>query len=142
VDTGERALKVLVVEDNPLVSGSRARAFEQAGCRVATADSADEAIETLSGAPSFDLVLTDINLRKQDLRDQSGLYLARWISTHHPNVPIVGYSALFQEADIPTDEHPEISRWLFKGTLGMGELRSFIEDAMELGRQARSAREE
>jgi CheY-like chemotaxis protein len=55
------ATKVLVVEDDPVVSRILSRQLASEGCEVHSAGCAEEAIR-LAGSDRFDLILTDVNL--------------------------------------------------------------------------------
>jgi CheY-like chemotaxis protein len=134
------AVKILVVEDNPMLAELRADLFKELGCEVTTAPSAEEAVAELSAVGPVDVVMTDVNL-SSDEHDQSGLALARWVSESHPEIPVVAYTAHFQEADLAIDKHPEISQWFVKGSLRLPDLEKAMEDVVQLGRRARIARE-
>ena len=134
------AVKVLLVEDHPQIAKLRAELFENLGCQVSAAESVQDAIAELSSPAQFDIVMTDINLG-EDLEDQSGLELARWIRDSDPDLPIVAYTAVFNESDLPMDRHPEIAQWIVKGSLGLADLRDAMEGVVRLGREARSVRE-
>ena len=138
-DSGSE-VKVLLVEDHPQIAKLRAELFENLGCQVRTAESVQDAIAELSSSAEFDVVMTDINLGN-DPKDQSGLELARRIRDSDPDLPIVGYSAVFTELELPMENHPEIAQWLVKGSLGLADLLDAMEGVVRLGREARTARE-
>lgn len=131
---------MLLVEDNAEIAALRAEVFENFGCEVSIAGNAEDAIVELSSYAQFDVVMTDINLG-EDPRDQSGLDLARWVRDSDPDLPIVGYTAVFTESELPMEEHPEIAKWFVKASLGLADLRSAMEDVVQLGREARVSRE-
>ncbi|MBN9491715.1 MAG: response regulator, partial [Alphaproteobacteria bacterium] len=54
-----RPLKVLVVDDDFLVSMNTAAMLEDAGHTVVTAHSGQEALKTISESKPFDLLVTD-----------------------------------------------------------------------------------
>lgn len=85
-------LEVLMVEDDPLVSGVVVSALEQAGHRVTHCETADEAQALLASHRRFDILCTDIVMPGR----LNGLDLAAWCRREHPGLPIVvatGYSA-------------------------------------------------
>jgi DNA-binding NarL/FixJ family response regulator len=63
-EPGRAPLRVLLIEDSPLIRRSIAEAIDASGLLqvVASADSADEAIALLSGEP-FDAVIVDLQLK-------------------------------------------------------------------------------
>ena len=121
------AVRVLLVEDNPRIAELRAEVFENLGCDVSTAGNAEDAIAALTSPTQFDVVMTDINLG-DDPRDQSGLAIARWVRNSKSNLPIVGYSAVFAESELPMEEYPEITKWLVKASLRVADLKNAMED--------------
>ncbi len=74
---------LLVVEDEPNQRLLCRRVFELFGHAVATADSAEEAIQELERS-RFDLVMTDWNLPGMD-----GIDLAQKIREEWPGLPVV-----------------------------------------------------
>lgn len=91
-DESPSRLHVLMVEDDPLVSGVVVPALEQAGHRVTHCETADEAQALLIAARQFDVLCTDIVMPGQ----LNGLDLARWCLAERPGLPVVvatGYSA-------------------------------------------------
>jgi CheY-like chemotaxis protein len=53
---------ILLVEDQVLIATSKKIEMEQLGYNVVIADSGRKAVELVTGKPSFDLILMDINL--------------------------------------------------------------------------------
>ncbi len=91
-EDGAARLHVLMVEDDPLVSGVVVPALEQAGHRVTHSETADEAQALLASSRQFDVLCTDIVMPGQ----LNGLDLARWCRRERPALPVVvatGYSA-------------------------------------------------
>ncbi len=84
-------MKILVVDDHPLVREGLKVALRtaQADCSIEEAGSAAEAIEY--GSVSFDLILLDLSLRDTDRRDPTAI-VTRVIEAH-PGVPIIVVSA-------------------------------------------------
>jgi CheY-like chemotaxis protein len=80
---GIDGLHVLYVEDDPDVAEVTAIMLESLGARVTRADSADAAVRLdLSGV---DAVLSDVMMPGE----LDGIGLARWLSAHHPQLPVV-----------------------------------------------------
>ncbi|WP_019142584.1 hybrid sensor histidine kinase/response regulator [Noviherbaspirillum massiliense] len=83
--------KVLLVEDDPLVSVVVRPALEAAGLDVRVAMNGDEALAILAGNESFDVVFSDVVMPGMT----SGIELAHLIREQHPDTAIVlatGYS--------------------------------------------------
>jgi two-component system cell cycle sensor histidine kinase/response regulator CckA len=88
----DRALSVLLVEDEPSVRLVLARGLERKGCRVTTAENAEVAIGLLQGSASFDVLLSDVMMPGKD-----GVELAMETVKLRPGVGIVlmsGYAEL------------------------------------------------
>ena len=82
-------LRVLLVEDNPQVRDFAEGLLEDLGCRVVSAESAQEALDQLA-ADGIDLVVSDVVMP-----GMSGVELAYKVQEIHPKVPILlatGYS--------------------------------------------------
>ncbi len=91
-DDGRGRLHVLMVEDDPLVSGVVVPALEQAGHRVTHCETADAAQALLASSRRFDVLCTDIVMPGQ----LNGLDLALWCRRERPALPVVvatGYSS-------------------------------------------------
>jgi signal transduction histidine kinase len=87
-----RPLRVLMVEDDLLVSSVVVPALEAAGHAVTLSATADEAVERLRGGAAFDVVFTDVVMPGR----MSGMDLAAWCREQRPAQPVVvasGYSA-------------------------------------------------
>lgn len=97
IDTGTTsAPAILLVEDEVLlrmVTADQLRAF---GYAVIEAANANEAIKTLQSRAHVDAVLSDIRMPGE----QNGVALARWIKTHHTDLPVILVSG---------DESPDIN---------------------------------
>lgn len=97
---GERAsapeaLKVLVVDDDALVCMGTSAMLEDLGHVAIEASSATSALEHLSSAQRFDLVITD-----HAMPGMTGAELARSIFSLHPGLPVILASGY---ADFPND---------------------------------------
>ena len=77
------ALKVLAVDDDPLVLMTTAAMLEELGCEVIEAASAEQALEVLT-QQSIDLVLTD-----QAMPQMTGAQLAYLIQQRYPHLPVI-----------------------------------------------------
>jgi putative nucleotidyltransferase with HDIG domain len=81
--------RILVVDDEESVRGVIAALLQQSGYAATLTESADDAIARLSQDPDYDLVLSDIMMPGTD-----GLTLLDHISTDHPGLPVVMFSAI------------------------------------------------
>jgi PAS domain S-box-containing protein len=77
-------LRVLLVEDEPLIAMSVADMLSAHGYRVVEARNAAAAQAAFNGAEPIDVVLTDLGLPDMDGED-----LAQWFRNQRPGVPIV-----------------------------------------------------
>lgn len=77
------ALRILLVEDEPVIRGNTHALLNQLGHSVIAADSAETALEALETQP-IDVLITDVGLP-----GRSGVELAREIQTLYPAVGIV-----------------------------------------------------
>lgn len=87
-----RPLRVLMVEDDLLVSSVVVPALQAEGHEVRLCRSADEALAMLAGPEAFDVLFTDVVMPGS----MSGADLAHWCREHRPALPVVlatGYSA-------------------------------------------------
>ena len=76
---------ILVVEDEPMVRMLLAESLRDAGYHVLEAGNAAGAIATLHGAPSVDLVFSDVRMPGE----LDGFGLARWIKRHAPEMRVL-----------------------------------------------------
>lgn len=86
-----RPLRVLMVEDDVLISSVVAPALEAGGHRVVLCGHADEARAVLARGEPFDVLFTDVVMPGS----MSGVDLVQWCARHLPGLPAVvatGYS--------------------------------------------------
>ena len=107
ISTATRPLALLVEDDEPNRK-ARANTLEQGEFTVISVGSKDDADRELQAGPSFDIVITDVNLIPNNPTDISGAYLAREIHSKWPELPIVGYSGKFREGDARLDRYAEV----------------------------------
>ena len=90
-------MKILVVDDDAIVTKSCKRILEAEGFEVLAVPSADQGIEAIRH-DDFDLLLMDVKMPKHD-----GLYLMREIKKDWPDIPIIvmsGYPTQETIADV------------------------------------------
>jgi CheY-like chemotaxis protein len=89
---GDFTLRILYVEDNPLVREVTAELLADEGRTIAAVESAEEALRAFRAA-AYDIVITDVSLPVM-----SGMDLARTLLQERPALPIIiasGYSLDF-----------------------------------------------
>jgi DNA-binding NtrC family response regulator len=84
------ALRVLVVDDEPLMSWSLAETLIDRGAVVTKAATGDAAVRALTTAPQPDVVLLDY-----ELPDCSDLSLVSTVKRLAPHIPVILMSAYF-----------------------------------------------
>lgn len=92
---GDTDLKILIVDDHPLVRDAMAHLVDQLGREVAVLEAADcaAALRTAALHPDLDLVLLDLNLP-----GMSGMPALERFRSSHPAVPVVIVS-MFRDRD-------------------------------------------
>jgi CheY-like chemotaxis protein len=94
---GARSLKVLIVDDEPLLTMSIADMLEDIGHRPVEANSARAALAIMQEQPDFDLLITD-----QAMPEMTGTVLARTAMGLYPDLKVflsTGFSDLEGTAD-------------------------------------------
>jgi CheY-like chemotaxis protein len=92
------ATTILVAEDEVLVRLDVSECLRAKGYNVLEASNAEEAIQILKSGQAVSLVFTDVRMPGA----LDGLDLARYVRTHHPEVPV-----LITSGHLPADEMPE-----------------------------------
>jgi PAS domain S-box-containing protein len=96
------AVRVLVVDDDPLVLSATAAMLEDLDFAVTEASSGAEALKTLENGAGIDVVLTD-----QAMPGMTGIQLAAIILERWPSLPVIlgtGY------AELPAEARPDMVR--------------------------------
>jgi len=86
--TGNTAARILIVEDESLLSWSLSKVLGKAGFDITVAETGEKAIEELAGV-AFDLVITDLKLPHIN-----GFSVASAVKSSLPGVPVILISAL------------------------------------------------
>ena len=89
-------MKILVVDDEPVVLNSCRKVLEDDGFDVCLVPSADEALKAIKDE-DFDLLLVDVKMPKHD-----GIYLMQKVKEQWPDIPIIGMSG-YTTPDTITD---------------------------------------
>jgi CheY-like chemotaxis protein len=133
-------VRILLVDDNPEIADLRASLLERFGGEVIIALTLKDAEAQLASPAQFDVIMLDVNLGSGPA-DMRGLALAPESHRLRPDTPIVAYSSVFTESQLPMHEHPEIDRVLAKGSLGLADLEDSTRGIVQLGREARANRD-
>ncbi len=91
--------RVLVIDDDPLISASTAAMLEDLGHVVIEVPSAERALDVLRLGPAIDLIITD-----QAMPGMTGIELARRVRRDFPGTPVIlasGYADLPASEDVP-----------------------------------------
>jgi len=89
-------MKILVIDDEPVVLNSCRKVLEEDGFDVYLVPSADEALKGMK-KEGFDLLLVDVKMPKHD-----GIYLIQKVKEKWPDVPIIVMSG-YPTPDTITD---------------------------------------
>jgi CheY-like chemotaxis protein len=124
----------LLIEDNAANRQSKVELLKLIAGRgpVVAVEGSDEAIRAIRALPRFDLIVADINLPRPGDRhaeeNKDGISFARWLRrTGYPAV-LAGYSAHFEEAQLPAaDRSLFTGGFLFRGEVAREIRRSFRE---------------
>ncbi len=101
------ALKVLVVEDEPLIRLGLASLMEEAGFDALEASSADEAIRIIERDPSLSVIITDVDMPGS----MDGIRLAHFVRNRWPPIQFVVISG---KVDVVPGELPAGARFFTK----------------------------
>jgi signal transduction histidine kinase/CheY-like chemotaxis protein len=99
------AMKLLLVEDDTLVSTVITNALQDEGYQVRPCSNADDALELLQGGEHFDILFTDVMMPGK----LNGADLARWCAAKRPTLPVVittGYAENLSELPYPVLRKP------------------------------------
>ena len=89
-------MKILVIDDEPVILNSCRKVLEEDGFDVYLVPSADEALKAMK-KEVFDLLLVDVKMPKHD-----GIYLMQKVKEKWPDVPIIVMSG-YPTPDTITD---------------------------------------
>jgi CheY-like chemotaxis protein len=119
---GEKPV-ALVVEDREDLLELRLELLNQMGFHAIGAATYADALREFRSTPAIDIVITDIDLGESSPYDRSGLTLAREIKKRRSGLPVVGYSAAFEEGDLNRADWGVFDRHLSKGRSSTDQIR-------------------
>ena len=128
---------LIIVEDSHQLREQRVKFFSKKGFAVIAAASMEEALHELQASPGVDLVVTDIELDKVEPH-KSGVALARKVREFRDQLPIVGYSAKFE--DLPEADRQQFQLFQKKGTIDRQERDRFADRCLNLAVDHRDRR--
>ena len=119
----ERALTVLVVDDEPVVCTLASDLLRHAGFRTFEAFNARQAIDLLEQGTHVDLVFSDVQMPEMD-----GFELQRRIRQHRPGIKVLLASGV--ENVKAASGHMGAPRWLVFKPYNMADLEQRIHDLL------------
>ena len=120
-----RKLRIVSVDDDPLVSFNTSAMLEEMGHTVFTAVSGTRALEILRGEDPIDLLITD-----QAMPGMKGSELAATIRAEKPDLPVIiatGYAELSAEEGA---EFPKLAKPFFQQDLAKVISEAMLPDGM------------
>ncbi len=132
---------IMIIEDNERVRQNHVENIKSHGCSVVQADDIKSAVRLFMISPRIDLIWTDIDLNsKDDGKDKSGVYIAKFIKQLNNNIPIVGYSSQFVENELLDEDIKFFEKWFPKGANNLdslNDLYNYLKDRAILYKQQR-----
>jgi CheY-like chemotaxis protein len=119
---GEKPV-ALVVEDREDLLELRMELLNRMGFHAIGATTFAQALREFRSTPAIDIVITDINLEGASPFDRSGVTLAQEIKKRRTGLPVVGYSAAFEERDLDRSDWGVFDRHLSKGKSGTEQIQ-------------------
>ena len=120
--------RILVVDDEESVLTVTAAMLENSGYTTTAVEGAEAAITRLSQDPNYDLILSDIVMPATD-----GLTLLDQLTTDHPSVPVVMFSAI-KDVDVVINAFRRGAIDYLLKPFQRVELESIVLRAIEHGR--------
>ncbi len=133
-------LAVLVLDDDDENRELSARIFAEEAVRVVEAASKNEAERELISHPGIDAISLDVSLGGGG-RDKDGAALAVRIREARPELPIVGYSAYFEESDLSAEERAAFTAYFHRGG-SIQDIREYVDRCLDEGLRYRRHRRE
>lgn len=101
-------VKILIVDDDPIVLDSCKRVFEAEGFEVSLVPSADKALTAMENN-AFDILLIDVKMPERD-----GMSLMRAVKKEWPTIPIVVMSGYPTQETIAEGLHVGAEEFIAK----------------------------
>lgn len=140
-------VSIMVVEDNDAIrAGYKRFLIDEAKeldiiAYVEDFANYDGAIKRLldKNKPTFDLFFTDIDLTGSPNPDKAGIYFAKYAKKTLPDVPVIGRSGYFNDADLSMDEKQYFDKWWPKGS-SFADLDEMLKDTIERAIESKKKR--
>jgi len=119
-------VKILIVDDDPLVLESCRRILEKEDCQVILVSGTDQALDVLAGTSGVDLVITDLKMPGRD-----GVFLVEEIQKKYAGMPVLimtGY-LMNKVKEMAGERGP---RWVMAKPFTPDELVQGIRNALGL----------
>lgn len=113
-------MKILVVEDEPLIRLGLISLVEDAGYGALEASSADEAIRIVEGDPDISVIITDVDMPGS----MDGIKLAHFVRDRWPPIQLIVISG---KVDVAETELPSGTRFFAKPWQEMSLLAALRE---------------
>lgn len=133
-------LAVLVLDDDDKNRELSARIFANEEVRVVQAATRAEAQRELIAHPGIDAISLDICLHGGG-DDKEGAALAMEVRELRPDLPIVGYSAYFEEHDLSPEERKAFTAYYHRGG-DIEEISKYVDRCLDEGLEYRRRRRE
>jgi CheY-like chemotaxis protein len=128
-DTEESEVIALVVEDNEPLLNATKEFLKNRGFTAFGVSSYQDAVREFRSVPRVDMVVTDINLSRDSRfpnKDTSGVTLAHELRAISSELPIYGYSAIFEKDQLSDELFKAFTAYYPKG---MSTLKQLEENA-------------
>ncbi len=136
MDAGD--LAVLVLDDDDINRRLSAEIFANKHVRVVQAATKSEAERELISHPGIDALSLDVSLRGGG-HDRDGAELAVIVRQIRPELPIIGYSAHFAEAELTAEERDAFTVYFHRGG-STQDIRDYVERCLDEGQRYRRHR--
>jgi two-component system, response regulator PdtaR len=123
-DAADSRPVILIVEDEFLLRWPAAEYLRDSGYRVIEAATVSEAIVVFSSSTHVDLVFSDINLQGE----LTGHALARWLSKHFPQVPMLLTSG---DRGAAESVSTGATRWFVRKPYALQDIDQRIQDILK-----------
>ena len=117
-------MKILIVDDDPLVLESCRRILAAPPYTVHLTSGADQALDVLARMPGLDLVITDIKMPGKD-----GIFLARQIQELYPDLPVLIMTGYLMD-EVRQMEQPGKRLWFLAKPFTPAELAAGVTKAL------------
>lgn len=115
---------LMIVEDNNEILTRRKKFLEKEGCIVIGFNHSDDAFKYLCTSPNVDLILTDIDLVGNSSKlDKTGVHFAKLVKEFDYDMPLCGYSALFSDDELTSEEKSYFDKWYAKAKYTIPEMK-------------------